>query len=152
MEGMSGLSSRSAPWLTDGPQICHYGLPAAGILCLSLLQSTPSSRLTVLPRSRVLQDLSVLVAQVDSGILIDPSDPDYALLTAATRAIQTILDKVLTPDVPRGPPGQQQCEVADPHMNGTDEDWLHWPSYENLDFEVDFWTTLIEHPVLATGN
>lgn len=102
-------------------------------------------------RPRVLQDLSVLVAHVESGILIDPSDPDYALLATATRSIQTILDKVLTFNTARPALVQEDSAAIAISRDDANEDWLLTLSgNENWDFEVDFWTNLVEHPFLNT--
>lgn len=98
-----------------------------------------------------MQDLSVLVAHVDSGVLIDSSDPDYALLAAATRAIQTILDKVLNREIGRSTATQQDETPAIVPIDAGEE-WFPWSAGENWDFEVDFWTTLVEHPVLAASD
>lgn len=137
---------------TDVLQICHYGLPAAGILCLSLLSPASLTQPCPLSRARILQDLGVLVAQVDTGVLIDPSDSDYALLSAATRAIQTILDRVLASDMTRTLPTRQEPEMNVTVSEGINEDWMPWSTNENWDFELDFWTNLAEHPTLATDN
>lgn len=122
------------------------------MICLSLLHAWPATQTSLASRSRAIQDLSVLVAHVDSGILIDPSDPDYALLAAATRTIQAILDRILSQDVLRVSSVQPQGNFDDMYTSGATEAWLPWSASGNWDFEVDFWTTLVEHPILNTGN
>ncbi|KAH8423082.1 fungal specific transcription factor domain-containing protein [Aspergillus melleus] len=68
-------------------QIAHYGLPAAGIVLLAMLkqQSTP------LPlgksRTRILQDLSIFVAEIQIGAIVREADPIYGLITKATQTI-----------------------------------------------------------------
>lgn len=98
----------------------------------------------------MLQDLSVLVAQVDSGILIESTDPDYAILFAATTAIQGILDKVLSEHMTETEPSLSQSNVLAEPVAGSDILGL-WSTNDIWDFEADFWTNLADHPVLA-GN
>jgi len=74
--------------------VAYYGLPAAGIICLSLLNQPSTLQQAGVSISRVFQDLGVLVAQVDTGALITVENPNYALMAAATRTVKSILDRL----------------------------------------------------------
>ena len=83
-----------------------YGLPAAGVLALELLQQTHvqtkhASRNTdssAFPRSEIIQSLSVLVSYL--GWIHTEGDGNYHLSVQARRMLQRILDRVLSPQLP----------------------------------------------------
>ncbi|KAF2138152.1 uncharacterized protein K452DRAFT_235039 [Aplosporella prunicola CBS 121167] len=114
-------SGTSVAW-----KVVYYGLAAAGILCHALLDKS-------FGESQVIQDLSVLVAEVNKGALVHIEDPNYALLSRAAQTIKNLLDKVLSNDY-------------DPLSSPTAHEWnLH-------DFSADFWFHLAEHPFLASPD
>lgn len=134
-------------------QVTYYALPAAGIICLALLQPQSTIHNTTIDTMKIFQDLSVLVAQVETGALVDVDDPNYALLSGATQILKTLLKRVLSgmsttkPLSTREPnPALELNEVQN------DQDWIPWNSDEAWDFEMDFWNNLAEHPVLAGGT
>ncbi|KKY23200.1 putative c6 transcription factor [Phaeomoniella chlamydospora] len=66
--GLTGLS-----WW-----VMAYGLPAAGVLALELLQQSRkkwASHIELVPRTRIIQDLSVLIVHMD--VLVGPGDGNY---------------------------------------------------------------------------
>ena len=104
--------------------------------------------------SQVIQDLSVLVAHLESGVLIDHGEPNYALLSGATATVKGILGRVLSPFAkelhhtthrPTAPTDVLSTEDLDPWLASTAEQ----NALEN--FELDFWLHLSEHPELV-GN
>lgn len=134
-------------------KICHYGLPPIGILCVSLLKQSSLSNQTGPSRASIIQDLSVLVAQVDTGILIDSANPNYALLSAASRTIQVILNKALSGNLTASTSLQHQAENSSNTLpEVADTDWLPWSSNDSWDFEMDFWTNLAYHPSLIADE
>lgn len=90
-------------------------------------------------RTRSLQDLSVFVAEVQVGTIVKPGDPNFALLSKATRTIQRFLDST------HSDPAQPLPEVAG--VEGNDE-WAALLSQDLWDFEAGFWESLADHPSL----
>ncbi|EME78214.1 uncharacterized protein MYCFIDRAFT_145138 [Pseudocercospora fijiensis CIRAD86] len=135
-------------------KIAYYSLPAAGIICLSLLNRSIAMSEGETSISQVIQDLSVLVAHLESGVLIDHGEPNYALLSGATATVKGILGRVLSPFAkelhhtthrPTAPADVLGAEDLDPWLASTAEQ----NALEN--FELDFWLHLSEHPELV-GN
>jgi chromatin structure-remodeling complex subunit RSC3/30 len=120
-----------------GWQITQYGLPAAGVLALELLEHSQAGlqSLEHLPRSEVIQNLSRLIAYIKP--LVPKEDANYILCDQARRAIQRILDQILEPAP------TVESEIADI----SEESWL--PGAQS---ESDFWTNLPEHPLLASSG
>lgn len=72
----------------------YYGFPCTGVLAIELLKQTKSSnsyRLN-LPRSEVVQNLSVFIASING---ISPTEPNYKVCMSMQKVLQRILDKVL---------------------------------------------------------
>lgn len=112
-------------------KVAYYGLPAAGIMLLAMLkQHMPRAH-----RTRTLQDLSVFVAEVQIGTIVRPGDPNYALLSKATRTIQRFLDSTHSDPVPVESVGQG-------------DEWAALLSQDLWDFEAGFWQSLADHPSL----
>jgi hypothetical protein len=129
-------------------KVVYYGLAAAGVICLTLLQQppTPASRATISPRA--LRDLGVLITEVEFGTLVYKEDANYGLLAGATHTIKNILDRL--PHVSHYLDGQP----LDPSMQASADDasndfWDPWDPNGIQDFEVNFWLTLAEHPSLT---
>ena len=111
-------------------QVAYYGLPAAGMMLLAMLKHhMPGAH-----RTRSLQDLSVFVAEVQIGTIVRAGDPNYALLSKATRTIQRFLDTTRS-DAPVEPLGQE-------------DEWAALLSQDLWDFEAGFWQSLADHPSL----
>ncbi|KAH7145479.1 hypothetical protein B0J13DRAFT_553560 [Dactylonectria estremocensis] len=120
-------------------KVAQYGLPAAGIISLALLNSATTDTISH-SRSKMIQALSVLVAEVTTGAWIQAGEPNFALFTRATRTIQSLLDSLLAarpPEVPQDL-GHNLIEAWDPYASS--------PLWE---FEMDFWENLAEHPTLV---
>jgi len=73
-----------------------YGIPSSGVLALELLKQlkAPHEIHARLPRSEVVQNLSVLVRFLD---WVPPSAGNYALCGRMRKMIKDILDQVLEP-------------------------------------------------------
>ncbi|KAL6874613.1 hypothetical protein HDV57DRAFT_237261 [Trichoderma longibrachiatum] len=124
-------------------KVAQYGLPAAGIISLALLNSTaPDSR--QFSRSKMIQALSVLVAEITIGSWIQPGEPNFALFSQATRTIQSLLDSLTALKVPSEASDSQQLLGTD----GTDN-WDPYINSQSWELEMDFWASLAEHPTLV---
>ncbi|RDW58384.1 hypothetical protein BP5796_12314 [Coleophoma crateriformis] len=126
--------------------VAHYGLPAAGITSLAMLHPSVGKDIGPLLRSKILQDLSGLVAEVTTGAFIQAGQPNFALFTRATRTIQTLLNNLMG-----GEPPSSEVEIApqQPRLNSEPmDDWDPWVNADIWDFEMNFWDNLAEHPSL----
>ncbi|OJD40320.1 zn-c6 fungal-type dna-binding domain [Diplodia corticola] len=123
--------------------VAQFGLPAAGVISLALLNSAISSGIQPIARSKMVQDLSVLVAEIRTGVLIQAGEPNFALFTQATRTIQSLLDSLM---VWRSPPGPlyPQPDASAEFL----EDWNTGIDFDPWEFEQDFWAGLAGHPTL----
>ncbi|CZT18118.1 uncharacterized protein RCC_03958 [Ramularia collo-cygni] len=126
-------------------KIIFYGLPAAGIICLALINRGAQNADTSFSVPQAMQDLSVIVAHVEAGVLLSPDQPNYALLQAATVTIKSVLHTLnsgsLIPTTQDGVSTEQASRAIDP--------WMPWAGDNDFfDFELDFWTNLAEHPAL----
>ncbi|KKY13512.1 putative fungal specific transcription factor domain-containing protein [Diplodia seriata] len=124
--------------------VAQYGLPAAGVTSLALLNPSTSAAIAPVTRSRMVQDLSVLVAEMRAGVLIKAGEPNFALFTRATRTIQSLLDSLM---VWRPDPD------ANADLLGCTADFLEgWQTqggFEPWEFEQGFWEGLAGHPTLV---
>jgi len=144
-------------------KVSYFGLPAAGIICLSLLNHPSSIQQADVSVSKVIQDLSVLVAKVDTGALITVENPNYALLTEATRTVKTLLDRLSISVVttqnnaagtaerevivnPESLPPPPSPSLSLPRT--MQDEWMPWLQQNTWDFELDFWNDLAEHAIL----
>ena len=127
-------------------KIALYALPPAGVLALELLHQSRNKLQAKhdFPRSEIIQYLSNLVSAID--FIVRPTNGNFNICSQAKKMLQVILDTVLSPE-------QSNCEnehvepVVTPKtfMDEAldDQTWL----YNNLD--MDFWTNLEDHPLLA---
>lgn len=93
----------------------------------------------------MVQNLSALVAEITIGAWIQAGEPNFALFTRATRTIQSLLDS-LTAWTP-------QVGLYSSHQNqdtGLTADWNTFINSQPLEFEMDFWASLAEHPTLLS--
>lgn len=151
--------------LTSLLQISLFGLAAAGVLALELLQqSAPHHTDSVdFPRSQVIQQLSVMISSIDS--VIRPSHGNYEICLQAKKSISAILDTVLSnsKNASSNVGSQSVNEQSTEGANGAllansagiiqdsetevprldDQQWLE----DN--FDLDFWTNLEDHPLLT---
>lgn len=129
-------------------KVAHFGLPAAGIISLALLNPSIGKDTEPLLQSKMLQDLSVLVAEVRMGAVIEVGEPNFALFTRATRTIQRLLDALLAGELPSKLP---EAEPIIPQQHENSDfigDWDPWINADPWEFEIDFWANLAEHPSL----
>lgn len=149
---MVSLRGRAAPLAGDlAWQISAYGLPTAGVLALELLKQTrhPRKSISSIPRSEMIQNLSVFVAQLPQ--VVPPGEGNYVLLSQACKMLQAILDVVLAP--PRPNPVEENTSQPVDQMQTLDQisdDFINdWSWFDQLDFNLDFWNNVADHPLLA---
>ncbi|CAG7923256.1 unnamed protein product [Penicillium olsonii] len=125
-------------------KIAHYGLPAAGIILLSMLKQSHTLTEARTSRSKTLMNLGIFVAQVQVGSMVRRGDPNYALISKATQTIERFLDSVHRDGahVPAPPPSH-------PVENG---EWDTFFSQDLCDFETVFWDNLADHPSLLASD
>ncbi|KAH7029784.1 uncharacterized protein B0I36DRAFT_205915, partial [Microdochium trichocladiopsis] len=88
-------------------KVTYYGLPAVGILLLAIIRRHKSAPTTTtmndatqpapappVNQSKVLRLLIVLVAELETGTLAKPDEPNYGLVSTATETIQGFLNSV----------------------------------------------------------
>ncbi|OHE93140.1 hypothetical protein CORC01_11552, partial [Colletotrichum orchidophilum] len=122
-------------------KVAQYGLPAAGVISLALLKATASD-VFLHSRSKMIQDLSVLVAETRTGAWIQAGEPNFALFTRATGTIQTMLDSLLA-----ARPTAEEVQTSD---DAPVEVWEPYANHQLWDFEMEFWSNLAEHPTLLS--
>ncbi|KAJ9622825.1 hypothetical protein H2204_011434 [Knufia peltigerae] len=137
-------------------KVAHYGLPAAGVICFSMLRPSfwqPDARTLDVPK--ILQDLSVFASEIQLGGLLQPGDPNYALLHRATSAIQSLLRVALSSSGRiadfRNPDNFSQNVPQHDNQHQIDLSSFNFPAYTDFwGCELDFWQDLDEHPLLLT--
>ncbi|KAF2704996.1 hypothetical protein K504DRAFT_506464 [Pleomassaria siparia CBS 279.74] len=134
--------------------VAYYGLAAAGVICLALLNSAFGGSNTEVSASKSIRDLSVLVAQVETGALVQPEDPNYALLSGAAQTIKNLLDRLITNKFSKQPPIQAPPPEPFAHASASyvEEDWNSWDNQGLQEFDPDFWLNLAEHPFLIAPH
>lgn len=125
----------------DHRQITYYGLPGAGILLLAMLRQQRDSDCPRVPRAKVLEDLTVLAAEVERGTVVRREEPNYALLSKATQTIQRFLDCIRSEER-TDMAGQEQVPFQ------RDDHWLARWDHDPRDFDIDFWQGLVDHSSL----
>lgn len=84
-------------------KVTYYGLPAVGILLLAIVRRHKSSATAndntqsappPVNQSKVIRLLIVLVAELETGTLAKPDEPNYGLVSTATETIQGFLNSV----------------------------------------------------------
>lgn len=124
-------------------QVAQYGLPAAGVVSLALLTHPVGTGVEPFSRTKMVQDLSVLVAEIRTGAVIQDGEPNFALFTRATQTIQSLLDSLM---VWRSPGATANVQ---PSLGLCDlEDWGLLGNLDPWEFEFGFWANLAEHPTL----
>jgi len=122
----------------NAPQVAYCGLAAAGIVCLALLSKPFSRANKEASVPKTVRDLSVLVAEVEIGTLVQPRDPDYALLSSAARTIKNLLNRLLSNSLARQPTVQPDPNTTSQLPDfSIREDWSESPSHVLHDFEVE---------------
>ncbi|KAM5370493.1 hypothetical protein ACJA88_010074 [Fusarium oxysporum] len=129
-------------------KVVYYGLAAAGVICLSLLQNQYSLEHELAAAPKSLRDLGVLVAEIEYGTLVYKEDANYALLAGATQTIKNILD-----NISRSRLDQRRLNVQAPDATAQDDpelgsaSWDLWGTGNLQDFDTNFWLMLAEHPL-----
>ncbi|KAI2971488.1 transcriptional regulator family: Fungal Specific TF [Aspergillus niger] len=108
-----------------------YAVPGSGILCLELLRqsSSPETYTLELPRSDIIQDLSVLVAFLD---WLRPSESDIAAKAQIKGILQRSLDRILSMPASLHSPTRALDALpdfvgADPHLDLLNTfAWVDW--------------------------
>jgi hypothetical protein len=130
---------------TDHQQIAFYGLPSAGIVLLAILRQQRDSRCPRVARAKVLEDLTVLAAEVGRGTVVRREEPNYALLFKATQTIQRFLDYIHSEESTNDA-AQQQVPLQ------SENDWLSQWDHVPRDFDIDFWEGLVDNLSLFNLN
>ncbi|KAJ6447004.1 hypothetical protein O9K51_01779 [Purpureocillium lavendulum] len=95
------------------------------------------------PYPRIVQDLSVLAAELEHGTIVKPKDPNYALMSEATQAINKFLGFI------HGSDGWNKRNPSIPTPAPLEDDsWFSQSGHDLWDSEIGFWQELAEHPSL----
>ncbi|KAH8646906.1 putative Zn(II)2Cys6 transcription factor [Xylariales sp. PMI_506] len=131
-------------------KVAYYGLSAAGVICLWLPVQLSTMQSSDVDLSKVVQNLSVLVAEMETGTLIRAHDPNYKLLSSASHTIGSLLNRILSGKLSTIPNFQAPPSSSTPLLGTVDQSasWSAWESHALQDFESDFWTNLADHPFL----
>lgn len=129
----------------------YYGLAAAGVICLALLQQGPATDCVEMDTSKVFRELAVLVSEVELGTLVYKEDANYALLAGATSTIKNLIDRLSSGRFDQFRATQSNIEAAAENASPVEgETWNPWGGASVQDFESNFWLTLAEHPFLMS--
>ncbi|CAH0005094.1 unnamed protein product [Clonostachys byssicola] len=132
-------------------KVVYYGLAAAGVICLALLQQGPATDCVEMDTSKVFRELAVLVSEVELGTLVYKEDANYALLAGATSTIKNLIDRLSSGRFDQFRATQSNVEAAAENASPVEgETWNPWGSASVQDFESNFWLTLAEHPFLMS--
>jgi hypothetical protein len=107
-----------------------YGIPSSGLICVELLKQMkePRARHIIMPRSEVIQNLSMLVGFLE---WVRPTAANHELCGRMSVIIKRILDQVLDPPLlthqptlssPSEPAPMPEFDFQQTEM--TDFDWL----------------------------
>ncbi|KAI2732704.1 transcriptional regulator family: Fungal Specific TF [Penicillium roqueforti] len=125
-------------------KIAHFGLPATGIILLSMLKEHRTLTEGRSSWSKTILNLGIFVAQVQVGSIVRRGDPNYALISKATQTIERFLDSIQREGI------QSPTQLSpQPGENG---DWAAFFSQDLCDFETDFWENLAYHPSLLPSD
>ncbi|EWY84339.1 hypothetical protein FOYG_14091 [Fusarium oxysporum NRRL 32931] len=129
-------------------KVAYFGLAAAGIICLCLISRSSTTTPSPTEICIIVQNLTTLVAEVERGTLINSQHPNYSLLTSATRTIDNLLRRLIGSSTAAFSIHHQPSPSMVGPVDGPEQgDWNMRNSF--LDFEIDFWLNLSEHPFLA---
>jgi hypothetical protein len=106
-----------------------------------MLRQQRDSNCPQVPKAKVLQDLTILAAEVERGTVVRREEPNYALLSKATQTIQSFLDYTYSEE--RTIVAAQQQAPSE-----YDNDWLAQWDHETRDFDVNFWEALVDNSSL----
>lgn len=93
----------------------------------------------------MLQNLTILNAEITIGAWIQAGDANYSVFERATNTIKILLENQTFWGTSPVPAGTQQIP------QGADlEPWDPYSELQPWDFEMDFWSNLAEHPTLLS--
>ncbi|KAJ4135275.1 hypothetical protein NW768_004897 [Fusarium equiseti] len=121
----------------------RYGLPAAGIISLALLNLPFYGDQANHQRAKFIEDLSILVAKLKVGAIVRAGEANFALFSRATRTMQSLLNSLAGG-------ASQQTELQEVNNGNLTSELQLFANVEPWDFELDFWANLADHPVLNT--
>ena len=116
-----------------------WGVPSSGVLCVELLKqmkvASTTAQIPRLPRSEIVQNLSLLIGFLD---WVRPAAGNYQLCARMRQIIKRILDQILNPTPPMSsaPPASQdsaQSEVGQGFDGEVPFDPSAFGSYDGLD-------------------
>ena len=130
----------------------NYAMPCASVLILELLrQSEQPEQPAIVNRSRVIQDISILIS---CDWLIEPDQMNFGLCKRAQSIFSRSLDRILNhvPSQPVALPAGPQSQnfdagttdgstQADQLAPIDDAEWLAW--LETCDLSVDPWLDIL---------
>lgn len=131
--------------------MAYYGLSAAGLISLTLVNRSFTTEALQIDTSKIFQDLSILVGEVERGTMVYIDSPNYALLVRATQTIKSLLDRMISPSHKiAAATGNQPVTIANSEQVADSEDttWGLWDNNGFQDFEINFWHHLAGHPFL----
>ncbi|KAI1361340.1 hypothetical protein F5Y08DRAFT_347959 [Xylaria arbuscula] len=128
-------------------KVALYGLPAAGMVSMALLTQGMGTyaNSTTLSFSKLVQDLSVLVAEIRLGAWMQKGDPNFSLFTQATRTIQSVLDSALMQNLVSST--VDLTNASHSNLGVMSESIVGFPAWN---FEMDFWMNLEDHLAVET--
>ncbi|GKZ85533.1 hypothetical protein AnigIFM56816_011501 [Aspergillus niger] len=132
-------------------KVAYYGLSAAGMICLTLVNRSFAIGSFATSYSKIFQELSILAAEIERGTLVYVDSPNYALLARATQTIKAILDRMMTPsdNTVVAPDNQHEGAAASEQRDALDDgSWGLWDNTNLQEFELSFWHNLAGHPSL----
>lgn len=112
-------------------------------MVLAMLRQRNSPVPVGMSKTQILQDMSIYVAEIQRGTIVNRGDPIYVLLSKATETIQKLLDSFHSGAVDVNSGGGYTGE------DGA-EDWAAILGQDLWDFETGFWQSLANHPFLST--
>ncbi|KAM3080859.1 hypothetical protein ACMFMG_004817 [Clarireedia jacksonii] len=138
---------RFLAYFTDNDWVIMcYGIPSAGVICVELLNQmeTPHLPHSYLPRSEVIQNLSLLVGFLD---YVRPTAANAELCGRMQQIMKRTLDKILDDPKPSNAPQKTTNAISTPTTDaeyGTieldDLDWLNtidWTTGPFVDLGMD---------------
>ena len=100
-----------------------FGLPAAGVIGVEMLRQEQTREYTQnLPRSKVIQDLSVFVSALAT---VGPGEGNYAICHHGQKILERILDKILS---------QPATGAAQTHEMINNDTSLYFPTGNDAEF------------------
>ena len=113
-----------------------YGLPAAGVIGVEMLKQEQTREYTpdILPRSKVIQDLSVFVSALAT---VSPGEGNYTICDQGRKVLEKILDKILSPQPHQPATGIPHNDLGNDTSlyfpTGNDAEFMQW--LDNLEWE-----------------